>query len=342
MPDLAEFIAALPKAELHLHLEGAVSAATAARLARRHGLAGPDEGDESSFAFADLAEFLRAYDLVCRSMRTAADFSETTQEALARCAASGARYVEMFFSPHAHKESGVGYDTMLSGILSGFEAARRAHGLEARLIPAHSRELGPEAAERFLDEVLANRTREVIGIGLDYQERPFPPAPFARTWERARKAGLEVTAHAGEDGPAAYVRDSMERLGCRRIDHGYHVVDDPDLVALCRARGLAFTVCPTTTLHTTIWRRLDDPDHAIRRMIEAGLEVMINTDDPGLFGTDLNREYRLVAEAFGLSRRALADLALAGLRASWLPDAEKRARLELWSADIAPLLAETA
>lgn len=335
--DLDSFIAALPKAELHLHLEGAVAAPLFSRLLARHGMAPPVADMSEAYRFADLADFLRVYDLVCRAMRDRADFRLATAEALAHAARSGARYVELFFSPHAHE--GVAYETMVDGILEGFAEARAAFALEARLIPAHSRELGPAAGMAFLDRVLGHRPPEVIGIGLDYQERPYPPAPFAAMYARARAAGLGVTAHAGEDGPADHVRDTIERLGCARVDHGYHVVDDPALVEACRARGIVFTVCPTTTTYTTVWRDLAAPDHAIRRMIAAGLRVMVNTDDPGLFRTDLNREYGLLARHLGLSRAQLADLALAGLAAAWLPAAEKEARMVAWRAEIARLSA---
>jgi adenosine deaminase len=147
-------------------------------------------------------------------------------------------------------------------------------------------------------------------------------------YERARAEGLNVTAHAGEDGPAEYVRDTVDLLGCRRIDHGYHVVDDPELVDRCRDLDILFTVCPTTTLSTTIWRDLSARDHAIRRMIDAGLRVSIATDDPGLFMTELNREYVLVAENFELSDAKLREIALNGATHGWLSEDGKKDLLQ--------------
>lgn len=337
------FARALPKVELHLHLEGAVSSATFADLAAKNGIGLP-AGKRTSdlYSYGNLPDFLAIYDLVCASIRDAEDFSRVTFEALERCALGGARYVELFFSPHAHLAHGVAYATMLEGILDGFRRAREAYGLVARLIPAHSRELGPERGEHFLDMVLAERPAEVIGIGLDYNEAPFPPAPFAGTWERARAAGLNVTAHAGEGGPAAFVRDSIDLLGVSRIDHGYHVVDDPDLVARCRESRIPFTCCPSTTLATTVWRDLASPDHAIRRMIEAGLNVTIHSDDPPMFGTTLDREYALIARNFALSPEALGRIALAGLDASWLDPDTKRSWMADWTAEIDRLVADHA
>ena len=306
---LETFVRKLPKTELHLHLEGAVDASTFVELADSHNVALPAHNDPTSlFKFDDLPSFLRVYDLVCASMRTAADFRRTTFEALERCALGGARYVELFFSPHAHLAHGVAYATMLEGILAGFETAEVLYGVKANLIPAHSRELGPQQGEAFLDMVLAERIPEVVGIGLDYNEAPFPPAPFARMFARARDAGLNVTAHAGESGPSENVRDSIDILNVSRIDHGYHVIDDAA------------------------------PDHAIRRMIEAGLNVTIHSDDPTMFGTTLDHEYLLVARHFGLSPAALKAMVLAGVESSWLEKVTKQVMIAEWSAEIDRLM----
>ena len=334
---LATFVQRLPKVELHLHLEGAVSASTFAELAAANSVVLP-KPTAQLYSYDNLPDFLKIYDLVCASIKSVADFSRITFEALERCALAGARYVELFFSPHAHLAHGVSYSTMLTGILDGMRRAKERHGVVCRLIPAHSRELGPERGERFLDMVLAERVPDVIGIGLDYNEAPFPPAPFARMYERASAEGLQVTAHAGESGPAENVADSIDLLGVRRIDHGYHVVDDPALVERCREAGIVFTCCPSTTLATTVWRDLAAPDHAIRRMIEAGLNVTIHSDDPPMFATTLDREYALVTENFELSPEALKKIALAGLAAAWLDDEIKQAWMSEWSAEIDGLM----
>jgi adenosine deaminase len=319
MSQITTFIERLPKAELHLHLEGAVSPALFARLRDKYNVPALEAAGTEAGHFPDLASFLAVYGQVCSCMRDLDDFRETTYAALKRAADSGARYVELFFSPAAH-EPVIDYRSMVDGIVAGMHAAREDFGLIARLIPAHNRELGLDRGMAFLETVLRYRPLEVIGIGLDYAERPHPPAQFAPLFAAARAAGLNVTAHAGEDGPAVYVRDAIELLGCRRIDHGYHVVDDPALMERCKELDVLFTVCPTTTLHTTIWRDAHSPNHAIRRMIEAGLRVTINTDDPGLFATTLNREYTLAAEAFGLSESTLADIAANGLEYCWNPE----------------------
>jgi adenosine deaminase len=336
---LESFIRRVPKAELHLHLEGAVSAATFAELAAQNGVALPDGKPTAElYSYGNLQDFLKVYDLVCASVRSAADFSRVTFETLERSALAGARYVELFFSPHAHLAHGVSYATMLEGILDGFRRARERYGVVARLIPAHAKPLGADGGERFLDMVLAERPAEVIGIGFDYDERPNPPAMFLRIVERAKAAGLNVTNHAGEDGPAEYVRDTVDILGLRRVDHGYHVVDDPALMEHCRELGIVFTCCPSTTLVTTMWRDLASPDHAIRRMMDAGLNVTIHTDDPPMFGTTLDREYEMIARNFDLTPGALKQIALAGLAAAWLDAETKQAWEAEWSAEIDGLI----
>ncbi len=335
--DLENFVRSLPKAELHLHLEGAVSAATAIDLAKKHGLAPADQKDAAQlFDFPDLETFLKAYDLICNSIIDRDDFHRVTYEMLARCAANGARYVEFFFSPQAHH--GVAYATMLDGIVAAMRDAEHDHAVHARLIPALNRELGPRISMEFLDLVLSDRRDQVIGLGLDYNEVGNPPALYADVYKRARSAGLHLTAHAAENGPSEHVEASLDLLGCERIDHGYHIVDDPALVETCRARGVFFTVCPTTTTYTTIYRDLDAPTHAIHRMRNAGLNLVLNTDDPALFRTELNNEYMLAANHLGFTPHQLGEVAINGLRASWLDDTTKRTWIKDWSAEIDHLL----
>jgi adenosine deaminase len=341
--DIENLVRSLPKAELHLHLEGAVAATTAIELLRKHRLATQEFENTSKLTeFPDLGVFLKAYDVVCSSVVDHDDFHRVTYEMLARCAANGARYVEFFFSPQTHLPHGVAYSTMLDGIVAAMRDAARDLGVQSRVIPAANRELGPEKGIQFLDLVLSDRRQEVIGIGLDYNEVGHPPGLYAEVYRRAKNAGLHVTAHAGENGPSANVEESLDLLGCERIDHGYHVVDDPALVAACRERGVFFTVCPTTTTHTTTFRDLASPGHAIHRMLNAGLNVVINTDDPALFHTDLNNEYSLVARKIGCTPRQLAEISLNGLRASWLDDTTKRSWITEWSAEIDRLLPASA
>jgi adenosine deaminase len=331
----------LPKVELHLHLEGSVKPETFAALAAKNGVALPIKSDvRELYVYADLPAFLVIYDLVCNSIRSADDFHRVTYEALTSAASGGARYVEFFFSPHAHLVLGVPYAVMLDGVTKGMRDAEIDARVASRLIPAHSRELGPERGMAFLDMVLADRREEVIGIGLDYNEAPFPPGPFREMYARARAAGLHVTAHAGESGPAANVRDSIDILHVERIDHGYHVVDDPGLVARCRDLGIHFTCCPSTSGVTSPWKDIAAPDHAIRQIITAGLKVSIHSDDPPMFGTNLANEYVRVATEMRLTPAELKECALNGVRGSWLDESTKRDWVAAWSKEIDALTGE--
>lgn len=316
-----------------MHLEGSVAASTLAGLARKHRIDLGLRSLQDLYRFDDLASFLVMYGIICEAVRDPDDFERMTYEALARVADAGGRYAEVFFSPQAHVH--VPYAKMLDGIISGMHAAAMDFDLFSQLIPAHNRELGADAGLAFVEMVVEDRREEIAGIGLDYMEND--PRQFARMYEYARSAGLHLTAHAGEVGPAAHVRDSIEVLGCERIDHGYHVVDDPELVAACRSAGTFFTCCPTTTLYTTKWRDPVAPDHAIRQMLEAGLAITINTDDPGLMQTTLVDEYLMVAQKMGATPAQLKTLSLNGIRASWLDDGTKREMLAAWSAEMEAL-----
>ncbi len=341
--DVETALRKMPKAELHLHLEGAVDASTFAELAAHHGLELPPHDQVADlYSYDSLADFLIIYSLVCRSIQTEADFRRVTYECLARCADSGARYVELFFSPESHFEMGVEYPTMLAGVLAGMADAQAERGLDSNLIPAINRELGPARAVEFVEMVAAHPHPQIIGVGLDFNEIGFPSADYVDAYRAAAEHGLHRTSHAGEVGPADNVRAAIDLLDCERIDHGYHVVDDPELVARCAESQIAFTVCPTTTEYTTVWRDLSAPDHAIRQMSEAGLKLMVNSDDPAMFVSDLGNEYVRLHREMGLGLDTLGEMALNGIDAAWIDDTTKAALRADWSAEIDTLLAATA
>ena len=255
--DVETALRQMPKAELHLHLEGAVDVGTFAELAAEHGLELPPHDEVADlYQYDSLADFLLVYSLVCLSIRREDDFRRVTRECLARCADSGARYVELFFSPESHFETGVDYPTMLAGVLAGMADAKAERGLESNLIPAINRELGPARAVEFVEMVAAHPHPQVIGVGLDFNEIGFPSEDYVDAYRAAADHGLHRTSHAGEVGPADNVRAAIDLLDCERIDHGYHVIDDPELTARCVESQIPFTVCPTTTGYTTVWRDL--------------------------------------------------------------------------------------
>lgn len=336
----AEKLRAIPKAELHLHLEGAIGAATAVDLAAKHGVELPPfDEPQDLYSFTNLSEFLLVYGKIAASIIDAADFERITYECLERCSNSGVRYSEMFFSPEAHITYGVAYPTMLEGVLGGMSAAHADFGIECRLIPAINRELGASRAVEFVEMVIENRTEEVIGVGLDYNEVGFPPEDYVEAFALAKKNGLHRTSHAGEVGPAANVRSGIELLNCERVDHGYNIVDDPDLLAECRESQIPFTVCPSTTLYTTDYQDLADPNHVIRQMADAGLFLTVNSDDPPMFGADLAGEYLMLHELTGFTLKELGTFAKNSIDAAWVDDSTKQAWHAEWDPEIDRTLA---
>jgi adenosine deaminase len=340
---MGERLRALPKMELHLHLEGSVRPATAAALTSKYGVPLPPyERLEELYRYDNLVDFLKLYSAVAASVREADDFRRITYEMLESCARNGARYVEFFFSPHAHFDFGAPYAVQIDGILAGMKDAERDFRVVSRMIPGINREQGPDAGREMLDLILAQRPDALIGIGLDYNEAPFPPEPFADLFAAARRAGLHVTSHAGETGPAAYIRGSLDALKSERIDHGYAVVDDPTLMQRCKDEGVLFTVCPSTSAVTSPWRDLSAPDHAIRRMKDFGLKLAINSDDPPMFFTDLGTEYVKCVEQLGFSGADIKASILASIDGSWLDDSTKKQWSREWAAEIDALTLSSA
>jgi adenosine deaminase len=328
-----DLVRRLPKAELHLHLEGAVSLETLIALAAKHSVELPEDINPSvRFEFKDLDDFIRVASLTFSVMLDKDDFALTTYQMLSQAAEHGARHVEFFFSPSSHPS--LSYKEMLDGIQSGMQRAQSEYGVTSFVIPSHNRMLGERAGFDFLQEVNAYRIPQVVGVGLEFAERPFPPDVYKALYEEAKLSGLKLTAHAGEDGPSEYVSSCLKLLHCDRIDHGYHIIDDDALVEHCRQAGVWFTCCPTTTRHTTKWHDPTNNSHAIQKMLKAGLNLTINTDDPGFFQTDLTAEYM----ALGLSFPILADLALNSLQASWLNDDLKASMRPEWQRTVDELL----
>lgn len=339
--NIDDALRAMPKAELHLHLEGAVDVNTFAELASKHGVELPPHEEVAElYQYDSLADFLLAYSLVCRAVRDRADFQRVTYECLQRSANAGARYVELFFSPESHLVIGVEYSTMLDGVVQGMLDAETDFGVLSNLIPAINRELGGSRAVEFVQMVQDDRRPCVIGVGLDFNEVGHPPEAFVDAFRLASELGLRRTSHAGEVGPAANIRDGIELLGCDRIDHGYNIVEDPELLAKCADSQIPFTVCPTTTTYTSSFRDLSAPDHAIRQMADAGLMLTVNSDDPPMFGVDLAMEYSTMHHVMGFSIQELAAFALNGIEAAWVDEDTKRSWRTTWTAEIDRILAE--
>ncbi|PZQ23587.1 MAG: adenosine deaminase [Sphingopyxis macrogoltabida] len=321
----AAFIAALPKAELHLHIEGSLEPELMFELARRNGIAIPFASVEevrAAYAFSNLQDFLDIYYQGMAVLRTEQDFTDLTAAYLERAAADAVRHVEIFFDPQGHTERGVAFETVIAGIARALDDAKARHGISSKLILCFLRHLSEAEAEATLDAALPWLGR-IDGVGLDSSEVGHPPAKFERVFARARDLGLKVVAHAGEEGPPAYVHEALDLLKVDRIDHGNRSLEDAALVARLAAEGMTLTVCPLSNLKLCVVG--DMGAHPLRAMLDAGLCATVNSDDPSYFGGYVNANYLAVADALDLSKADLVTLARNSFIGSFLEDGEKAA-----------------
>ncbi len=325
--DLAGFIAALPKAELHLHIEGALEPELMFAIAERNGAPLPYASVEevrAAYSFSNLQDFLDVYYAGASVLLEERDFHDLAWAYLARAHAESVRHVEIFFDPQTHTARGVPFATVVHGIGRALDEAEAQFGLTSRLIMCFLRHLDEAAALDTLDEALDHRDR-IAGVGLDSSERGHPPGKFREAFRRARAAGLRAVAHAGEEGPPEYVREALDLLGVVRIDHGNAALEDDALAADLARRRVPLTVCPLSNVRLRV---VDDiAAHPLKRMLDRGLFVTVNSDDPAYFGGYVNANYVAVAEALGLDRGDLAQLARNSFEASWLDPSAKAARL---------------
>ena len=325
--DTAGFVAALPKAELHLHIEGTFEPELMFAIAERNGVRLPYASVEevrAAYAFSNLQDFLDIYYAGAGVLLEEHDFHDLTSAYLARAHADNVRHVEIFFDPQTHTDRGVPFATVVGGIGRALDDAEARLGLTSRLIMCFLRHLDEAAALDTLDAGLAHRDR-IAGVGLDSSERGHPPGKFREVFRRARSAGLLAVAHAGEEGPPEYIREAIRLLEVVRIDHGNACLLDDDLVADLVHRRMPLTVCPLSNVRLRV---VDDiAAHPLKRMMNRGLLVTVNSDDPAYFGGYVNDNYVAVAEALGLSRDDLVRLARHSFEASWLDGHTKAARL---------------
>ena len=317
----------LPKAELHLHLEGTLEPETILRLGERNKVALPyrDVDDLAArYNFADLRSFLDLYYANMATLRTAQDFADMTHAYLARAAAAGVRHAEVFLDPQAHTMRGVPLSEVLDGVGAALQAGPQAYAISTGLIITMLRDLSAESAMQTLTEILRFGT-PILGVGLDSAEVGNPPSKFRAVFDRARAEGLHTVAHAGEEGPPAYIWEALDLLGAERIDHGVRCLEDERLVARLAEERIPLTVCPLSNVRLQVVRRL--ADHPLPRMIEAGLLVTVNSDDPAYFGGYVDDNYDALATDLGLDDAALAGLARNSVTASFLEPARRAALL---------------
>ncbi|MEU8762769.1 adenosine deaminase [Streptomyces sp. NPDC048659] len=315
---------AIPKAELHLHIEGTLEPELAFALAARNGVTLPYADTEAlreAYRFSDLQSFLDLYYGLMSVLRTAEDFTELADAYLARAAAQGVRHAEIFFDPQAHTARGVPFGTVVEGLGAALDRAEERYGISTRLIMCFLRDEPAESALATLEEARPYLDR-ITGVGLDSAEVGHPPAKFRAVYEEAARLGLRRVAHAGEEGPAAYVREALDVLGVERIDHGLRCLEDPELVERLVRERVPLTLCPLSNVRL---RAIDViGDHPLRTMLAAGLMATVNSDDPAYFGGYVEDNFDAVREALGLTEDDLRTLARNSFLASFLEDDEER------------------
>lgn len=323
----AAFIAGLPKAELHLHIEGSLEPELMFELAQRNAVTIPFASVEevrAAYAFSNLQDFLDIYYQGMGVLQTERDFTDLTAAYLARARADAVRHVEIFFDPQGHTERGIAFGTVIAGITRALDDAAASYGMTSKLIMCFLRHLSEAEAEATLDEALPYLDR-IDGVGLDSSEVGHPPAKFERVFARARGLGLKIVAHAGEEGPPAYVHEALDLLKVDRIDHGNRSLEDPALVTRLAAEGMTLTVCPLSNLKLCVVDVI--ADHPLKAMLGAGLRATVNSDDPSYFGGYVNANYQAVADALDLSKAELVTLARNSFTGSFLGDADKARHL---------------
>jgi adenosine deaminase len=326
--EAADFARKLPKAELHLHIEGTLEPELMFELARRNGVTLPYASVDDvrrAYVFSDLQSFLDIYYAGCRALLKEQDFYDLTWAYLTRAAGQGVRHAEIFFDPQTHTDRGLPFETVVTGIHRALDEGRARLNVTSGLILCFLRHLSEEAAMRTLDEALHYRDW-LLAVGLDSSEVGHPPVKFRRVYDRARESGLLAVAHAGEEGPPQYVWEALDVLKVRRIDHGVRSIEDERLVSRLVEEQIPLTVCPLSNVKLRVFPTLKS--HNLKRLLDRGLAVTVNSDDPAYFGGYVADNFQASAAALDLSLEQELQLARNSFVASFLPEAAKRAYLD--------------
>ncbi len=325
---LRALVCAMPKAELHMHIEGSLEPELIFALAKRNGLSLPFASVEAlraAYDFKDLQSFLDIYYAGASVLLHEADFYDMTRAYLLRAVADGVRHTEIFFDPQTHTERGVPFANVINGISRALHDGQRELGISSGLILCFLRHLSEAEALATLEEALPHRDK-FIGVGLDSSERGHPPEKFARVFARCRELGLRLVAHAGEEGPPAYIRDALELLHVERIDHGVRCLEDPALVARLVAERIPLTVCPLSNVKLRVFETMQE--HNLLQLLDAGLVVTVNSDDPAYFGGYLNQNLTACVDALPLRREHAQALARNSFIAAFIGDAQRTQYLQ--------------
>lgn len=321
---LPELLRRMPKAELHIHIEGSLEPEMIFDLARRNGVTLPYADVDSlrrAYAFTDLQSFLDIYYAGASVLLQERDFEDMAWAYFRRAAADGVVHAELFFDPQTHTDRGVPMGAVIEGLHRACQRAQVELGIQADLILCFLRHLSEDAALQTLEEALPWRDR-FIGVGLDSSERGHPPSKFQRVFARARSLGLRAVAHAGEEGPPAYIREALDLLQVERIDHGVQALQDADLMQRLVRDRVPLTVCPLSNVKLCVFDRLSS--HTLRQMLDAGVCVTINSDDPAYFGGYLMDNLLQTVEALQLNARHVYQLARNSLEASFVTPSQRQ------------------
>ncbi len=319
MVKLESLVRRVPKAELHIHLEGAIQPKTALRLAKRNNVKLPfsTEKDASRFyKFENLSQFLEIFSLVGSVLKTSEDFATIVTELGADSARQNILYREVFFSYTYHERRGIPWDTVVDGLSAGCKEAKRRYNVEVRFIASITRSVDSEAGVKLVE--LADSSRDdvpIIGIGLSAKEAGYPPERHKRAFKLARELGFHRVAHAGEETGPEYIWRAIRTLNVERVDHGYSSVEDDELLAHLAKKQIPLTLCPVSATNVYFSSMAKFP---FRRLVDAGLFVTINSDDPAMFSSDLNDNYLQVAKQFKLGPNDIEGLALNSFKAAFL------------------------
>jgi adenine deaminase len=321
------FIHNIPKAELHIHIEGSLEPGLMFAIAKRNDVKLRFDSVEEvrrAYEFADLQSFLDIYYEGARVLLHEQDFYDMTWAYLMKAHSQNVRHAEIFFDPQTHTERGVAFDIVVGGIHRALADARQQLGMSSKLIMCFLRHLSEDAAIETLEQALPFN-KWIAGVGLDSSEVGHPPEKFVRVFEKARGEGLLAVAHAGEEGPPEYIWQALQQLKVSRIDHGVRCIEDPRLVEKLRTEQVPLTVCPLSNVKLRVFRTLTE--HNLKRLLDLGLRVTVNSDDPAYFGGYVEENFLAAQEALNLDQSDLYRLARNSIHASFLTSAEKTSLL---------------
>jgi adenine deaminase len=321
------FISQIPKAELHVHLEGTLEPEMLLSLAHRNNISLPYKTInevEQAYSFKNLQDFLDIYYRGAAVLLKEQDFYDLTYAYLYKLHKQNVKYADLMFDPQTHTHRGIALKTVIDGISKAQHNAFIDFGIKSNLILSFLRHLSEDDAIKTFKEALYFR-KHFIAVGLDSSERGYPPHKFQRVFEMTRKEGLISVAHAGEEGPASNIREALELLNAQRIDHGISAISDPDLMQILRDKQIPLTLCPLSNKALKVIPKLED--HPLKEFMDRGLLVTVNSDDPAYFGGTLTDNYLQIAKSLNLSLKEITQLAINSFKASFLPEAEKESHI---------------